>query len=176
MKILRQLSRQLPLLAAALLWICFSTATQASVRDDIFDIVEAASVAEENDSLAESVRARELVHEFYHQRDYELAWDGEEHVNALLDLLGMSDLQGLDPNDYHYPALRALQAEWKERLLRKDRVRARFDVLLTDAVFMYARHMVQGKVDPTRWEESWNYTRRDFAAEEIIGKLSTALV
>ena len=64
MKILRQLSRQLPLLAAALLWICFSTATQASVRDDIFDIVEAASVAEENDSLAESVRARELVHEF----------------------------------------------------------------------------------------------------------------
>ncbi len=171
-----KISRLLPLLAAALLCASISTAAQASVRDDIFDIVEAVSVGEENDLLPEPVRAREMVAAFYQLRDYELAWDDKEEINAVLDLMGSSDRHGLDPTDYHYVDLRALQAEWNSRLLRRDRVRARFDVLLTDAVFMYARHIVEGKVDPSRWEESWNYTRRDFAEDEIIAKLSTALV
>jgi murein L,D-transpeptidase YcbB/YkuD len=162
-------------LVSCFLWLGLAQGLQADVRDEIFDMVEAVSVAEEDYLLADAVGAPELIESFYHDRDYRAAWEGREQVDAVLAFLGASSDHGLDPDDYHYRQLQKFMADWDSRKDRSDRNHARFDVLLTDGVLLYARHIQEGKVDPSKMEESWNYTRRDFSREKTLGKLSAAL-
>lgn len=147
----------------------------SDTRDEVFEIVEAVSVGEPLSELPEDLHAPEMIEFFYHGRDYQLAWQDRATIQPVLALLGKSVEHGLDPEDYHYSTLRALEKEWHKRILRKDRVRARFDVLLSDAVLLYARHLIQGKVDPTQMESSWNYEKRDFSAERVSQRLNDAI-
>lgn len=149
---------------------------QADVRDEIFDIVEVLSVAEGDERSSDAVGAPELLESFYHARDYQLAWSEREQIDAVLGFLNASSEHGLDPDDYHYGQLQKLMSDWDKRRDRSDRLHARFDVLLTDAVLMYARHIQEGKVDPAKLEESWNYVRRDFSSEKVLARLSAAIV
>ncbi len=148
----------------------------ADMRDHIRDIVEAVSVGEEREHLPERVYGPQLIATFYDNRDYQLAWENLDQVRAVLAVLGSAGEHGLNPEDYHFSTLAGLRDEWKQRLLKRDRVRARFDVLLSDGVLLYARHIIEGKVDPSKLETSWNYTRRGFSPEETSAKLTGALV
>jgi murein L,D-transpeptidase YcbB/YkuD len=165
-------------LGSALLLLGFilaATVSRADVRDEIIDIVEAASVGEDRDLLPEPVRARELIHLFYQERDYNLAWNDGEQIQSVLAALADSRSHGLNPEDYHYSALKALEAEWHQKFRGRDRVRAQFDILLSDGLLLYARHQIEGKVDPALLEASWNFTRRDWNPEVITTNLSTAI-
>lgn len=157
-------------------WLVTAAAlVNADPRTEIIDIVEASSVGEERHLLPEPVRARELIDVFYDKRDYQLAWNDGDQIRQVLDILADSSLHGLNPEDYHYNALKELETEWHSKFLGRDRLRARFDVLLSDGVLLYARHQSEGKVDPAQLESSWNFSRRSWNPESVASNLSKAI-
>ncbi len=40
---------------------------------------------------------------------------------------------------------------------------AEFDILLTDAVLLYAYHLLNGKVNPKSLDNKWNFSSRDLS-------------
>lgn len=162
------------LLAFSLL---LSTYTQADVSREIRDINESLFV-DRHDSR---VLHRGLVHSpdfmgvFYHLLEYQPAWTDPDYVGEMINLLGDSDLEGFNPDDYHYGELQALRREYKADQADKDNIRAQFDVLLSDGILLYARHLLEGKVDPRTMDSSWNYPRRDFVPEVVAQSLVQAI-
>lgn len=96
---------------------------------------------------------------FYNRRQFAPAWsagDREELLAAIRD--AKSD--GLDPADYHPAAIdRTSDAEQR-------------DLLLTDAFFLLASHLLSGRVDPESIEPTWCLTPR---ANDLVAALETAL-
>ncbi|MEP4149036.1 MAG: L,D-transpeptidase family protein [Halioglobus sp.] len=116
-----------------------------------------------------------IVEEFYYELEYQPAWKSREQAARVLGLLKGSYKDGLNPEDYHYSELMALWAkrdtDWPER----ERSRARFDVLLTDGVLLYIRHLLQGKVDPRQMDPNFNYSRMDFEPTSVSASLRKAI-
>ena len=88
---------------------------------------------------------------FYSKQDFIPAWDKKKNVDELLSSLNSSYLEGLLPNDYHLTKIKALQ---NKRLNSEEE--ADLDMLLTDALLMYASHLIQGKVVQSRIRPGWD--------------------
>ena len=116
-----------------------------------------------------------LVNAFYEANDYQPAWTDSDYVRQMLDLLKSSEDEGLEPADYHYDELLALIEEYRKPWSDRDTLRARAEVLLTDGILLYAKHLIQGKVDPRTLDESWNYSRRKFDPISVARSLSGAI-
>lgn len=118
---------------------------------------------------------RDLVAAFYQANDYRAVWSDPGYVEEVLGLLEASAEEGLNPQDYHLRTLHALRSIDRDTLAEPFYLQAKFDLLLTDAVLAYARHLVQGKVDPRTLDESWNYSRIDYAPARIVTALREAI-
>ena len=159
------------------LLLCLSTLAQASTRDEIFEIFDSIHAGVQPRILPEPVRASDTLGLFYANRDYEPAWQSYDYIKRVLAELAASYQEGLNPEDYHYSTLKALEAEYFDTRKRSDRERlnAAFDLLLSDGVLLYARHLQEGKIDPARVESTWNFPRRDFEAERVAVALAEAI-
>jgi murein L,D-transpeptidase YcbB/YkuD len=157
--------------------LLLSTYTQADVSREIRDINESLFVDRHDSRVLQRgiVHAPEFVGVFYHLLEYQPAWTGPDYVGEMVNLLGDSYLEGLNPDDYHYGELQALRREYKAEQADKDIIRAQFDVLLSDGILLYARHLLEGKVDPRTMDSSWNYPRRDFVPEVVAASLVQAI-
>lgn len=116
-----------------------------------------------------------LIAKIYANGDYQPTWKDRDQAEEVLAILKGSHLDGLSPGDYHYGELMAL---WEERdtvFEDLDRRRARFDVLLTDGLLLYVRHLYEGKADPQQLDPSFNYSRRDFDPEEVAVNLRNTI-
>jgi murein L,D-transpeptidase YcbB/YkuD len=122
-----------------------------------------------------SIYQPEFVHEFYELAGYQPVWTDAEYALEMLALLRDSELEGLNPADYHYDTLQRLRAEYQQPWSDKDQLRAQAEMLLTDGILLYARHLIQGKVDPRTLDDSWNYTRREFDPERSAAQLLEAI-
>jgi murein L,D-transpeptidase YcbB/YkuD len=167
---------------AVLSWVAWlllltGAVAQASPRDEIFDLFDILNQGEQPQILPEPVNASSTLELFYAARDYEPAWQGYEYVKRVLEELAASEREGLNPDDYHYRMLTSLVDEYFVSRDRddRDRFRAAFDVLLSDGVLLYARHLQEGKVDPTRVEPTWNFPRRDFDPQRVALALAEAI-
>jgi murein L,D-transpeptidase YcbB/YkuD len=116
-----------------------------------------------------------LVETFYQSRGYQPAWIDATYAQEMLQLLKSSEDEGLNPADYHYEELLALREEYRKAWSDKDSLRAQAEVLLTDGIVLYARHLIQGKVDPRTLDASWNYARRDIVPAAVAEKLAAAI-
>lgn len=153
----------------------FGVFALADVSDEIRNINQALSMAEQPHDLPDTVIAAPVLPVFYQSRDYQPAWRDPDQVRDILQLLAESRLEGLEPEDYHYSVVKNLFDSWDPKEQRSDRRRARFDVLLTDGLLLYYRHLVEGKVDPGKMEASWNYSRRDFDPRTVNEGLTRAI-
>lgn len=160
------------------LGLLLSTFVQADVSRDIRNINESLFVDRlDTRALARgTVHSPEFVGVFYHLLEYQPAWTDPDYVAEMIKLLGDSTLEGLNPDDYHYSELRALRREYKAEQADKDIIRAQFDVLLSDGILLFARHLLEGKVDPRTMDSSWNYPRRDFVPEVVAEALVQAIL
>jgi murein L,D-transpeptidase YcbB/YkuD len=151
--------------------------SQASLEEEIFGIFDTLAHGVQPRSLPESVYARDTLSLFYGQRDYEPAWHEYDYIKQVLAELAASEKEGLNPEDYHYSTLKSLEAEYfaSRRDSERDRLHAAFDVLLSDGVLLYARHLQEGKVNPAQVEPTWNFPRRDFEAQRVATSLSEAI-
>jgi len=117
----------------------------------------------------------EIIADFYAGNGYQPAWQDREQVRRILDLLGAAAADGLNPADYHYLTLQTLWQGQYEAWENRDRLRARFDVLLSDGLMLFIRHLLQGKVDPKQLDPAFNYARLDFEPGRMSQALRTAI-
>lgn len=95
---------------------------------------------------------------FYSRRGYRPAWSRADET-ALLDALRRAGDDGLNPDDYHLAAINATGGD-------------EHDVLLTDAFFLFASHLLSGRTDPITIEPTWCLEPR---TSNIVPALETAL-
>jgi murein L,D-transpeptidase YcbB/YkuD len=116
----------------------------------------------------EYVFSKIVLPEFYENRDFMPAWDSWEALMDAVRALEMSYQDGLNPDDYHADALamiiNKIEHKLKEDELDYDWV-AEFDILITDAILLYAYHLIEGKVDPESLDPNWNYTFREISPD-----------
>ena len=107
------------------------------------------------------IHSKVVLPEFYKNRDFKPAWDDYDALVDAVKGLEASYEDGLDPNDYLASEITAILNRLEEQLSRGeidyDWV-AEFDMLLTDAVMLYAYHLIAGKVDPVSLDANWNYS------------------
>ena len=96
---------------------------------------------------------------FYSRREFAPAWSARDR-DGLLAAIRDAKSDGLDPADYHLAAIE-----------RSDDGEQR-DLLLTDAFFLLASHLLSGRVDPESIEPTWCLTPR---ANDLVAALETAL-
>jgi murein L,D-transpeptidase YcbB/YkuD len=98
-----------------------------------------------------------LTPRFYARRNFRPAWSDDNglvpgRAESLLAALSASTLEGLDPCDYRLDLAQALvfKANVGRKPFRKlpPRFLAELDLVLTDAFFVYAAHLADGKVNP----------------------------
>jgi murein L,D-transpeptidase YcbB/YkuD len=121
-----------------------------------------------------SIYEPDFVNAFYELAGYEPVWTDAGYALEMLELLRASEGEGLNPVDYHVAELQDLRAQYAQPWSDRDQLRARAEILLTDGILLYARHLIQGKVDPRTLDESWNYTRRDFDPKATAAALLEA--
>lgn len=96
---------------------------------------------------------------FYNRRQLAPAWSAHDR-DDLLAAIRDAKSDGLDPADYHLAAIE-----------RTSDVEQR-DLLLTDAFFLLASHLLSGRVDPESIEPTWCLEPR---TNDLVAALETAL-
>jgi murein L,D-transpeptidase YcbB/YkuD len=134
------------------------------IKESVADIKSGEQVELEG----EYVFSKTVLPEFYENRDFMPAWDSWEAIMDAVRALEMSYQDGLNPQDYHADALEMIfgkiEHKLKENELDYDWV-AEFDILITDAILLYAYHLIEGKVDPESLDPDWNYTFREISPD-----------
>ena len=108
----------------------------------------------------EKVLSKKFLPKFYMERNYEPAWSDFDSFIDAIEVLESSYEDGLLPVDYHFEGLVRI----RDTILHEKNVNkldykwvAKFDILLTDAVFLYAFHLIDGKTDPHSLDVDWNF-------------------
>jgi murein L,D-transpeptidase YcbB/YkuD len=150
-------------------------ATNAEVRDALRARIQRLNETKWLDIEGAPIAARHLISAFYLKRDFTPAWtDRKANAIALLDLIGRSRDEGLDPVDYHHGPLRRLLGTWVEGQARSAETRADTDILLTDALIRYQNHLRFGKVNPEQLDPNWNFGPR-FDDIDPTGTITAAI-
>ncbi|MGA9409646.1 MAG: L,D-transpeptidase family protein [Roseobacter sp.] len=97
-----------------------------------------------------------MIPQFYEQRDYTPAWYGGGNEQQLFTELNRGLEQGYRPTDFNLTLLYELQEKAKSGAPRDI---ASFDLVATDAAIKLIHHMVFGKVDPSKLDSIWNFSK-----------------
>ena len=103
------------------------------------------------------------VRHFYEGRQFRPAWSAEKSIlpeaDSLLTAINNSELEGLEPHDYHLHAIDSALAELKRNYTGREPIDSQFrtdlELLLTDAYLLYASHLEEGKIDRDSLEARW---------------------
>jgi len=108
----------------------------------------------------EKIYATEVLKEFYKLNNYAPAWvDHDAWLDAFEALEGSFE-DGLLPDDYHMDGMLKIIEKVKDFDDAGDfdfEWVAKFDLLMTDAILLYAYHLLEGKVDPHDLDIQWNF-------------------
>ena len=85
---------------------------------------------------------------FYAQRNYRPVWIRKKTIAQLVEAIEGSAAEGLDPNDYHYGAVKKVQRSIQAGQAIDPGSQADADILLTDSLIRLTYHLFFGKVDP----------------------------
>ncbi len=104
------------------------------------------------------IAAVKLIPAVYERRDYAPAWVSDASADAVMEAIRYSYDQGLDPDDYHWQAIKDLRN--RVAAGAGPEAAAQLEILLTDAVVRLAYHASFGKVVPGELDPNWNFDRR----------------
>jgi murein L,D-transpeptidase YcbB/YkuD len=114
------------------------------------------------------------VADFYAQRHYSPAWSDPDHVRQLLAGLASVDGDGLLPDDYDLPALKA-SVEAPDWSTASPERRADFEVAATGAYITALVQLARGKVDPVRLDPTWNFDPAALDPQQGMSMLQTSI-
>jgi len=109
----------------------------------------------------------------YADADYNLIWKDKKNRNDLIKNLKESFDEGLLPEDYHLKRIEELLNNSSYSKL-KPQVAADVDMLMTDALLLYASHLVSGKVEQSQLHSEWD-VERNSRPEKIDSLVSVTL-
>ncbi len=157
-----------------------TTATPGPVSPDyagyvaMADLVAGAMVEVLSAGVDEGIldkRDAEAIAAFYAERGDQPVWIAEGTYTpaalAVMERIGRAAEDGLNPRDYRLPwdgLGRYFQSE-------PDKI-ARFDVILSQAVALYARHAFAGRVTPTKVSANLDYAPVPPAAGDVLALVS----
>lgn len=104
--------------------------------------------------------SRDLI-ELYQAAENQRLWVDDKNRKDLVEILEASYFEGLNPEDYHFAQIKQLLNDKKDNLDEEAVRLADLDVLMSDAILLFAFHMIQGKVDPVALDPMWNYSKVD---------------
>lgn len=113
------------------------------------------------------LKTTKLLHSMYQFSDFNALWLDAKNLEDAFFVIEESAWDGFWPADYHLEAIRGLSAETNREHVDFKRLALR-DILLSDAIITLARHLVEGKTDPVRFEPSWNYPTWSFSSEKAL--------
>ena len=132
-----------------------------------FGIVQAQSVEEHIDNKISAGResksvsadgiilyAQDVLPDYYELNGYEPAWKNKKNRKEAIALLEDSYNEGLIPDDYHMSNIQRLMEETKSN--PDPGKLADLDMLITDGLFIYASHLILGKVDQSKIRPGWD--------------------
>ena len=100
------------------------------------------------------------ISKFYTNRNFNLAWENVKNREDLITSLQRADEEGLLPEDYHLKEIRTLLNKSSYTQLSELET-AEFDLILTDALILYASHLISGKVDQSKLRTEWDLDRNE---------------
>jgi len=98
--------------------------------------------------------------QFYSNRDFEPAWNNAKNKKDLIESLESSFDEGLIPNDYHLEMIKSLRDKSKKGKLSHEE-KADLDLLMTDAIILYASHLLEGKLEQSDLRKTWDVERNE---------------
>ncbi len=97
-----------------------------------------------------------LLADFYRSNEFRPVWNKKRsQVKALLRAIRSSEADGLRPRDYHLSSIETFYHDSPSEPF----LQARYELLLSDAAFKLAYHLLHGKVDPEKIDSNWNISR-----------------
>jgi len=128
------------------------------------EIFEQKIHGEDNDTGVE-VNGKELfsqveLPQFYTNRGFELAWKDKKNRKDLIESINSSFDEGLYPNDYHLEAIQQfLERSKVNKLSNAEKVD--LDLLMTDALILYASHLLEGKLEQSSIRKQWDVEKNE---------------
>lgn len=155
------------LLAALIAAMSLTPPASASIQPEAIRQLAAGRAVE-----GEPLYGGKILLSFYQRRNFAPVWMADQQLSprgqdALAQVAGAAT-EGLDPGDYHVAAITRMLA----RANGDDRALERAEVLLSDAVLLYATHLGSGRVDPRAVHPTWKLGRRK---TDVIPALENAL-
>jgi len=112
-----------------------------------------------------------IVPDFYRSTNYMPAWTDPKNREELISCLEESKLDGLNPDDYYLPQIKELLSVIDGQEYPDPEIVAKADLLMTDGIMLFARHLITGKVDQSKIRPGWDIpsnTVPDNAVERMI--------
>ncbi|MCA0933765.1 L,D-transpeptidase family protein [Lutimonas saemankumensis] len=97
---------------------------------------------------------------FYSNRAFKPAWRDAKNRNDLIESLKASFDEGLMPKDYHLERIEGLIMKSDHSSLSREEM-ADLDLLMTDALIIYASHLLDGKLDQSEIRKKWDVERNE---------------
>jgi murein L,D-transpeptidase YcbB/YkuD len=121
-----------------------------------------------------------LLPDYYRQREFQPAWSADNslspRVELFLEIIQNAGCEGLMPQDYRLDRIETIMNAHRETLIRLELLDyaalADLDILLTDAFFQYASHLVDGRVDHQAIYPGWVIYSN---SSDLAAKLRNAL-
>jgi len=148
---------------------------------DVMEILSQLSDQPDIRIAGEPVHMPEELFRFYAERDYRPLWStedtqGRERIRALMKRFEADGGKGHCDSDYHLGFFRTLFSRFTIEELNYGLPRLRwsawYDVLLTDALFHYARHLAEGRVQPDAVQPGWNLRKRTVDLVDLVSRTS----
>lgn len=119
-----------------------------------------------------------LIPAFYAARGFEPAWSQSRgptrQAREILEAIRNTDSEGLLPDDYHDQRLNAMATRLETLPVdagpEQTALRADFDLLMTDAVFLLSAHILGGRVNPETIHGSWSAFSHEVDLIELVTK------
>lgn len=105
----------------------------------------------------DTIYLQDLLREVYAADAYEPLWTSMGRVDELRALLFDASSHGLQPSDYHLPAIDWLRQQAQSATSPANL--AALDVLLTDGLMLYVQHRSLGKVKAQDLDPDFNFRR-----------------
>jgi murein L,D-transpeptidase YcbB/YkuD len=124
----------------------------------------------------QKIIANPVITKLYKDAGYQPIWISTKNRKDLLEILEGAYFEGLNPGDYHFDYISEHDRKLEEGVRVSMDDYAIADILMSNAILTYAFHMIQGKVNPTKLDPNWNYSKRpmpDDAEFHLMQRLHT---
>ena len=143
--------------------LAYSTSFYAQ-QATIEEVMESKLVLDDSQE-AIAINGKELYSQielprFYANREFEPAWTNKKNKTDLIESIESAYDEGLDPKDYHLEQLKAYMEKSKKSKLNQTE-RADMDLLMTDALILYASHLLEGKLEQSDLRKKWDVERNE---------------